>query len=232
MTPALRDGRLVVVSPHLDDAVLSCGSLLAQRPGSIVVTVFAGVPCAQGPLTDWDRRCGFHSGRQAMLARRGENARALALLDAESVLLDLLDHQYRDPAQPVDGERVLARTLRALQPTTVLLPLGLFHDDHLWVAEACLAMRGAGLPCAWVAYAEALYRTKPGLMQRRLAALLDRGICATPMFLGGHDGLKTKCVAVRAYASQVEPLGLEAAEGDTGRAELYWALQPGAGAAA
>jgi LmbE family N-acetylglucosaminyl deacetylase len=35
---------IVVLSPHLDDAVLSCGVLLAANGGARVVTVFAGMP--------------------------------------------------------------------------------------------------------------------------------------------------------------------------------------------
>jgi len=44
---------MLVVSPHLDDAVLSCGRLLAGRPGSVVATVFAGVPSRPDQCTDW-----------------------------------------------------------------------------------------------------------------------------------------------------------------------------------
>lgn len=34
----------VVLSPHLDDAVLSVGRFLAASPGTVAVTVFAGIP--------------------------------------------------------------------------------------------------------------------------------------------------------------------------------------------
>ena len=33
---------VLVVSPHLDDAVYSAGQFLAGRPGAVVVTMFAG----------------------------------------------------------------------------------------------------------------------------------------------------------------------------------------------
>ena len=33
---------LLVISPHLDDAVLSAGGRVAAGPGAVVVTVFAG----------------------------------------------------------------------------------------------------------------------------------------------------------------------------------------------
>ena len=61
---------MVVISPHLDDAVFGCGRLLASRPGSIVVTLFAGVPDDAGQLTDWDARCGFTTAGEAVWARR------------------------------------------------------------------------------------------------------------------------------------------------------------------
>ncbi len=48
--------RVVVVSPHLDDAVLGCGQLLAAWPGATVVTVFAGKPAVYPtPQREWDR---------------------------------------------------------------------------------------------------------------------------------------------------------------------------------
>jgi hypothetical protein len=38
----------VVLSPHLDDAVLSVGRFLAANPGTVVITVFAGIPDGLG----------------------------------------------------------------------------------------------------------------------------------------------------------------------------------------
>jgi LmbE family N-acetylglucosaminyl deacetylase len=35
---------LVILSPHLDDAVWSCFSLLAREQDVVVATVFAGIP--------------------------------------------------------------------------------------------------------------------------------------------------------------------------------------------
>ena len=83
--------RWLVISPHLDDAVFSCGRLLAAAPGSIVVTVFAGIPPRDTPAPPWDRRAGFDRADEAMHARRDEDRRALARLDARPVWLDFLD---------------------------------------------------------------------------------------------------------------------------------------------
>ncbi len=87
-------GVLAAVSPHLDDAVAGCGALLAGTPGSTVITVFAGVPDAAVPLTEWDRRCGFGDGESAMKWRLGEDDKALHLLKAQPARLPFLDDQY------------------------------------------------------------------------------------------------------------------------------------------
>jgi hypothetical protein len=43
--------RLLVVSPHLDDAVFGCGELIASRPGATVARLFAGPPASYGEPT-------------------------------------------------------------------------------------------------------------------------------------------------------------------------------------
>src|SRR5690554_6399989 len=76
---------LVVVSPHYDDAVFSCGNLLSTLPASTVVTVYSGLPDNPELATDWDRRCGFANAGEAMATRANENGMALASLRAEGV---------------------------------------------------------------------------------------------------------------------------------------------------
>ena len=48
--------RIVVVSPHLDDAVLGCARFLSAHAGATVVTVFAGNPpeYPTDPMRLWD----------------------------------------------------------------------------------------------------------------------------------------------------------------------------------
>src|SRR5204862_178120 len=70
------DARLVVISPHLDDAVLGCGDLLRERPGAVVVTAFAGRPSVYPDLTSWDARAGFEPGADVVGARRHEDEAA------------------------------------------------------------------------------------------------------------------------------------------------------------
>ncbi|CDM25163.1 PIG-L deacetylase family protein [Castellaniella defragrans] len=218
----LPEGGILVISPHFDDAVLGCGAFLAGRPGSIVMTVCAGLPPEDMPLPDWDRRCGFPSARAAVLARIEENRHAMAQLRADEIRLDLLDSQYGGCCDGL-GPR-LARELARIRPRLVLLPLGLFHDDHVRVSDAALmAWRVLGDRPLWVAYEDALYRRRSGLVQQRLAALRARGIRATPWLTVPAD-LPVKRRAVAAYASQLGPLGLTPGRGDDALPEHYWRL--------
>ena len=98
--------RVVVVSPHLDDAVFSCGQWLGNAPRCTVLTVFAGFPEGRRRLTSWDERCGFAGAEEAMATRRDEDRHALELLSADPFWLDYLDSQYRAAD---DGESELDR---------------------------------------------------------------------------------------------------------------------------
>lgn len=215
---------MVVISPHLDDAVFGCGALLADTPGSTVITVLAGAP-AQPLRTDWDRRCGFADARQAIAARRAEDAAALRRLRARPLWLDFLDSQYGDVAQPAAIVAALARHLAALAPQRVLIPLGLFHSDHRLVHAAAWQLHRPRGPGELLAYEDAIYRALPGLLQQRLAELAAGGISATPAPLQAHDADRLKPDAVAAYASQLRALGPERCA-DLARPERYWSLAP------
>jgi LmbE family N-acetylglucosaminyl deacetylase len=130
---------VVIVSPHYDDAAFSCATVLAESPGSTVVTVFSGAPK--------ERRRGynFRTTRKiyapdAMALRRAENEQALSMVKARPESLDLLEADYSDRRIGDYSERAsqaLVEKLDSLSPSTLLTPLGLAHPDHLMVATAC-----------------------------------------------------------------------------------------------
>ncbi len=213
---------MFVVSPHFDDAVLSCGALLAQHPGSQVLTVCAGLPEEDAVAPEWDQRCGFSYARQAMLARREENRQALHKVDAIDLHLNILDSQYGGHAQCM--EQGLLQSIRQWHPDTVLFPLGLFHEDHLRVNEAVLRVRAKyERTSQWIAYEDVPYRRIPGLVQQRLAWLAQQRIWATP-WLTVQANTQQKRLAVAAYTSQLGPMGLTAGQGDDALPEQYWKL--------
>ena len=129
----------VVVSPHLDDAVLSLGQFLDAHTDVTVVTVFAGVP-AEGTISPYDQACGFTDSADAMRTRRSEDWAAVSgVLGADVMHLPFLDQQYRsEPA----GWGAISETIGAQLPPDgcrVLVPLGIGHPDHEVAAMAGLA---------------------------------------------------------------------------------------------
>jgi LmbE family N-acetylglucosaminyl deacetylase len=142
-----------VVSPHLDDAVLSCWHVLeAHRPAS-VVNVFDGAPPAGGPAAWWDRTTGASDSAARMRERHREDRAALACAGARARGLGLLDGQYRPG--PVAMPDLVDRLDAALPPDAVLhAPAGLDgHPDHVVVRDAAVRLTMAG-PRTLVLYAD------------------------------------------------------------------------------
>ena len=178
--------QLLVVGAHLDDAILSCGRLLAAAPGAVVCTVFAGRPDpARGHAvpgtTPWDAACGFRPGQDVVGVRRAEDVAALAVLGARAVHLDHVDAQYGPRPRTVDLARDLAGVVRAVDPGRVVVPLGLLHRDHRSVAAAWLhLLAGERFPRdLWLVAQDAPYR---GFVPtaHRLRALARAGVPLGP----------------------------------------------------
>ena len=194
---------LLVVSPHLDDAVLSLGALLARvaRSGkrAAVLTVFAGDTDSLKPCGGWDRRGGFATEGEAARARRLEDRAACGLLGAEPHWLSFSEADYREA---LDGDAVRSAILAVvtrLAPGDLLVPgFPLVNPDHAWVRAL---FEGWELPCRRLGlYAEQPYRfrsagARPG----------DGWISA------GRDprDVWKKRRAILAYRSQMKLLGLD-----------------------
>jgi LmbE family N-acetylglucosaminyl deacetylase len=215
--------KLLVISPHLDDAVFACGDLLAAHPGSTVVTVFAGVPQRFSGLTEWDAVCGFVSARDAVLGRRREDETALAVLRAQPRWLTFKDAQYGEPARAVEITRALRTVLKEGGCDTVLFPLGLFHSDHELTHCASVALVREGLK--WMCYEDTFYRCIPGLVKQRVERLSQEHRVAPP-FLNSKGLSSAKRQAVYCYASQLRGLSSAGRPGhlDALTVERYWPL--------
>lgn len=135
MTP-----RVVVLSAHLDDGVLSASAQLV-RPGAELVTVFSGAPPQGLPLTPWGRLTGATSMGERHQERLAEDGSAAELLGCVRRHLDLPEEEYRRQPLAVD---VVAETLRPvlLGADEVWCPAAIGdHPDHRLVREATLAAR-------------------------------------------------------------------------------------------
>jgi hypothetical protein len=135
---------VVVLSPHLDDAVLSCWHLLDRADRAAVVNVFTAPPPPGAPLAWWDRLTGATDPAQRMRERRAEDARALGHAGASACALGQLDHQYRFGPEP--RAAVAAGIAGAVGAgALVVAPAGLAgHPDHVLVRDAALALATAG----------------------------------------------------------------------------------------
>jgi LmbE family N-acetylglucosaminyl deacetylase len=161
------------LSPHLDDAILSCAGRIqrhvARGERVVLLTVFSHAD--PDDAADW-------------AARRREDQQAAARLGAEARWLGLPDAPFRDPHY-VDFDAItgphapgdtawrerLAERLRdetrAMGPTTVYAPLGVGdHVDHRLVHEA-----SAALDPAPIHYEDHPYALVSHAVRRRLDAL-------------------------------------------------------------
>jgi LmbE family N-acetylglucosaminyl deacetylase len=87
---------VAILSPHPDDAVLSCFSSIKRS--RIVITVFDGVD-PDGDIGWWDRESGADSPAAVHALRLAEDREALTLAGSETMTaLGYLDHQYRRAA--------------------------------------------------------------------------------------------------------------------------------------
>jgi LmbE family N-acetylglucosaminyl deacetylase len=227
-------GPLVMISPHCDDAVLSCGDLLLDHGGAVVVTVFAGSPPAPGALTAWDEAAGFAPGDDVMAARRAEDRAALTLLGARPVWLEFHDRQYGpSPSREAVAERVEA-VVREAAPRVVAVPLGLVHPDHVLAHEACLLLLCRHANLVWLAYEDAVYRAFPDdPVARRLRALVTAGFGVERVDRGGGEAGNAKRAAMACYRSQLRALSGPSGSGyaDALAPERYWRLTPPAAVA-
>jgi LmbE family N-acetylglucosaminyl deacetylase len=206
---------VLVFSPHLDDAVLSLGNLIAAHPGSIVVTVLAGMPPDETMTTEWDATCGFENAGESMRARWAEDDAALSTLSARSVHLDFLDRQYgKADRHSVAAE--IERIIAEHPDHDVYGPLGLIHPDHILVSSAFLdAVSSLGATeCAL--YADIPYYAIAGSLDRRRAELeqwgvaIDELVPVTEEIVTAAAGAGLQPAKVRArelYASQMRALG-------------------------
>lgn len=133
--------RSLVVSPHLDDAVLSCSVKLMDKHQVDVVTVFTALPPESVECPAWDALTGALNSRVRVIERRQEDHSALAHFDIVPKHLNLLESQYQEWPHTVNDLQPLTSLMSGYEK--VWLPAGIgLHPDHVLVRQAGLAARG------------------------------------------------------------------------------------------
>jgi LmbE family N-acetylglucosaminyl deacetylase len=243
--------RAVVVSPHLDDAVLSASTRLAAG-GALVLTVFAGMP-PDGLVTPrWDRYTRAADPQSRMRERLAEDDEALARLGGvPTERLGELDEQYR--AGGADADRIAAALAASFAGADeIWLPSGVGGNrDHAAVRDAALVAAGSRPDAAVYVYADFPYIVRGGGWPAWVTGaepepyldvavwvegeLLDAGFAPDrlrPQVRVLDDAEQArKRHAIEAYASQLPALGLGRrrldSEPDLLKYELAWRLDPG-----
>ncbi len=240
----------IYLSPHLDDAVFSCGGQIAlqARAGMVVwaVTVCAGSP--EGPLSDFAQWLHAYWGlaeTDAPAARREEDRAALALLGAVAVHWDFRDCIYRrapdgralyadwgglwGPRAEEDGEMLAELTRRIVElpsSATLCVPLGAGrHVDHRLVREAA---EQTGRPLVY--YEDYPYAGEAGEVEEALG----EGDWKPGVVALDEAALEAKIAAALCYRSQITSFWADEADlaahfrayaegvGGGSPAERYW----------
>ena len=211
--PALDRGRIVVVSPHMDDAVMSTGATIATavRSGAKVevLTVFGYAPDSNTPTDDWDNKSGFSTEGEACRARRVEDREACRILGATPRWLDYGSDGYERGGS---RQEVLSSVLAAVAGADCVLIPGfpLAHPDH---AELARLLLGADLRAHVGLYAEQPYlfwerkRHDPAMRAPALMDMIKASLVWTRR-PADRQARRLKFQAVRSYRSQLYQLGL------------------------
>jgi LmbE family N-acetylglucosaminyl deacetylase len=176
--------RWIYISPHLDDAVLSCGGLIweqVQKGISVEIWTVCAGEAPPGPLSRLaktiHKEWGTHSAEETVRLRQGEDREAASRLGAGVFHFDTPDCIYRrslqgiplysvdvfTPWNPLENflsEEIATEMTSSLQPDDLLVcPLAVGgHIDHILTRQAVETLRRPLLYFADIPYL--LYRPK------------------------------------------------------------------------
>jgi len=223
--------RHIYLSPHFDDAALSCGGAIARHgrvgDASIVVTLFGGKP-------DYARLSTFarsiharpNAGADPIDARLVEEHEALAILGAQSQTVAYLDCIYRQdasqsrwlydseeaifgPVDPADDSLVneLAGNLMAFAPIPgtcrIYAPLAIGnHVDHQVIHLSARRLHDAGHTVCFYEDYPYVVRDPAGL-EKTLTRWSERSQWHSEIIALDDTDLKQKAAAIGAYRSQL-----------------------------
>jgi LmbE family N-acetylglucosaminyl deacetylase len=220
----------IYLSPHYDDAVLSCGGQIAHRVAAgetvIVATVFGGAPQPErlSPFA-----AAIHArpggGEDLVALRQNEDVQALEVLGAISRQGDYLDCIYRQdeghtrwyydneealfgPVAPAERSLAyeLAQVFAALAPKPdqciLYAPLAVGnHVDHQIVNKAAMSLQQAGYTVYFYEDYPYIVRDPAGLDTALKRA--GQAYWRSQLVVFDETAMARKVEAIRAYASQI-----------------------------
>jgi LmbE family N-acetylglucosaminyl deacetylase len=190
------------ISPHLDDAVWSCGHYLAANSGATVVTVFTGAPKATQPRGYNEATTGAATAREAFEIRKAEDRNALSELDATWVHLDLLEMQWAGDQDLPTVASAIRAGVRVVAPRSIVVPIGIQHPDHVAVCDAWISLLDEFPELDWYVYAEVPYSSQfPQELDDRRSTFPSRGITLTQLSTA-PSATDAKTIASQMYTTQ------------------------------
>ena len=218
--------RHIYLSPHFDDAVLSCGGTISlQRTVNLqplVITIFGGYPAGQQSLTPFALQSHTTWGlgttaEEAVVRRRDEDAAACDVAGADYLWLDNFDAIYRGydsqdslfgPVSQADNATdsrladLLLHIQRQAPKAVIYAPLGVGHHvDHQLVCSAADRLVQQKINVKF--YEDIPYVTYPGALEERQREL---GIKMEPELVEIGAQVPQKLEAISKYRSQVPQL--------------------------
>lgn len=216
------------LAPHLDDAALSCGGMIASLASVgqsvLVVNLCSGSPSPAATLSPFAAAMHARWGlppAEAVRLRLLEDEVALETLGVDSYQLDLLDAIYRMPAAYHDDASLFG-TVAPTDPLAAQLaprladlrmryadailyaPLGVGrHVDHQIVCATALELARQGMSVAF--YEDFPYVLSSDALAARIAELGGLELFA-PVVTAIDASLARKIAAIEAYASQIGTL--------------------------
>jgi LmbE family N-acetylglucosaminyl deacetylase len=198
--------RIVVVSPHLDDGMLSLGASIASwaRRRTVVelLTVLACDPDSTAPAGGWDRRGGFATEGESARARREEDRRASGVVGALPVWLPFGSVDYERHGEDTE---VRDAVVSAVADAELVLVPGhpLTHPDHAWLARLLANAFGRRV----ARYAEQPYTRRSGGTPAPAPGRAAGNGVFEPVQVTARDRL-AKWRAITCYRSQLPLLGM------------------------
>ena len=210
--PEETSGRVVVVSPHLDDGVLSLGASIAHWSGTgaavELITVLGCDPGSDAPTRGWDGRAGFATEGEAARARRDEDGEACSVVGALPRWLPYGSIDYERHGDDADVRGAVESLVAGAD--TVLVPgFPLTHPDHEWVMRTLAAGRLDARRVGF--YAEHPYTRRHGGAPQ-VPVWAAEAFGAPSSFAGVPVGARDRLAkwrAIRRYRSQLPLLGMQ-----------------------
>jgi len=243
INPKITSDRVrIVLSPHLDDATLSLGGLIAKSTHSddspIIATIFTGTPKI-ATSTMWDSKSGFKNSSDAVSTRISENNNSADILNSQVVNMGYLDNQYRTTTATTSLENKITndiiKLIRSHDSSTssmevygpAVFPGNVGHADHTILHDAYMDAISEYKPRGIVTffiYEDFPYAKEANVPKIDLTKTLrayEPQYSYAPIYIPlTSDIISTKEDAIRAYGSQEKALSNNGS--DIASSSLNW----------